>query len=250
MNIEKLEKEIQKIIADKTLDNIKKKVAIADILSGKYKGKNGEITVYRSPNNRTLLAVKGIFNGENIHKIDLVPQKILGIIQNIVENKMIKLNSLIEDKETILYRINYKDGTDDYIKMTTAERSKMPFGNVKNVTGMKWGSIPAGRELVSYEEMRNKAKKKVGENKMKKSELRKIVREELLNEFFHPDDDLLKGITFQELIDTVYSNEKVVDEKSVWKVFNELVKVKLEDAKSELKSDIKQVIKEIEKARQ
>ena len=41
---------------------------------------------------------------------------------------------------------------------------------------------------------------------------------------FHPKDDLLRGITFEELIDTVYSNEQTRDEKAVKKVFEELLK--------------------------
>jgi hypothetical protein len=72
---------------------------------------------------------------------------------------MIKLSQLLE-AEKILYKVNYKDGTDDYVEMTMRERTTMPYGNVKDVQGLKWGKLPSDRKLVSYEDMRNKAKKK------------------------------------------------------------------------------------------
>ena len=62
--------------------------------------------------------------------------------------------------------------------------------------------------------------------------------------FFHRDDDLLRGITFGELIDTVYSNERVIDERTVTKTFNELLKANVRDAKSELKGSMKKIIEE------
>ena len=72
---------------------------------------------------------------------------------------MIKLKQLLE-AEKVLYKVNYKDGTSDYIEMTHKERTTMPYGNVKDVQGMKWGKVPDGEKLVSYEDMRKKAKKK------------------------------------------------------------------------------------------
>lgn len=79
---------------------------------------------------------------------------------------MIKLKSLLEEKEKLLYKVNYKDGTNDYVMMTDRERTSMPYGNVKGVLGMNTVGkpdlhrVPKGTKLVSYEEMRKKAKKK------------------------------------------------------------------------------------------
>jgi hypothetical protein len=69
------------------------------------------------------------------------------------------------------------------------------------------------------------------------------IKEETLKEYFHPKDDLLSGITFEELIDTIYSNEKVVNENVVKKVFRNLVNAKIHDAEYELKQSMKQIIK-------
>lgn len=66
--------------------------------------------------------------------------------------------------------------------------------------------------------------------------------EQTLSERFHPKDDLLGGITFEELIMTVETNERVKDEKAVKKVFLELVKGKLHDADVELKSNMKEIL--------
>ena len=62
---------------------------------------------------------------------------------------------------------------------------------------------------------------------MKKSEIREMIREEVkkLNEaHWHPKDNILDNITFEELITTVESNEKIIDEKSITKVFDDLMK--------------------------
>lgn len=66
------------IASDKTLSTIEKKVKIANELSGDYKSICGkDITVYRSPNNRTLLAMKGDVFGKGIIKVDLTPTQVL-----------------------------------------------------------------------------------------------------------------------------------------------------------------------------
>lgn len=66
-----------------------------------------------------------------------------------------------------------------------------------------------------------------------------------LTERFHPKDDLLSGITFEDLLDTVDSNEPVVDERAVQKVFNEILQANLLDAKAELKDNMREIIKYI-----
>jgi len=63
-------------------------------------------------------------------------------------------------------------------------------------------------------------------------------------EFFHEKDNLLRGITFEDLITTLQSNEPEINEKTVMKVFNEMWKELLTEAQHELKKDMKQIIKE------
>ena len=65
-----------------------------------------------------------------------------------------------------------------------------------------------------------------------------------LKEFFHPKDDLMRGITFEELIETVQSNEKEITPQTVMKVFNEIHKTNKEDALAELRDSMSQIIKE------
>lgn len=81
---------------------------------------------------------------------------------------------------------------------------------------------------------------------MKNTPYKKIFKEkEKLKEFFHPQDDLLRGITFEDLIDTIYSNEPTVDERTVQKVFNEILQTNLMDAKAELRANMKQIIQAV-----
>lgn len=63
-------------------------------------------------------------------------------------------------------------------------------------------------------------------------------------EFFHEKDDLLGAITFEDLIITLQSNEKIINETTVKKVFNELLTSNINDAKYELQQNMKKIIKQ------
>lgn len=63
-------------------------------------------------------------------------------------------------------------------------------------------------------------------------------------EYFHLKDNLLHGITFEDLIIALQSNEPKIDEKTVMKVYNEILKMNAQDALHELKSNMHQIIKE------
>jgi hypothetical protein len=57
-------------------------------------------------------------------------------------------------------------------------------------------------------------------------------------------DDLLRGITFEELVETLQSNESVHDERAINRVFNEILKANLEDIRSELRANMKFIIQQ------
>jgi hypothetical protein len=87
---------------------------------------------------------------------------------------------------------------------------------------------------------------KLVEDTLSESKLQDDFQEDVqLNERFHTKDELLKGITFEELIDTVQSNESKYDKATVTKVFNEILKMKLDDAKYELKSKMSHILKNL-----
>ena len=69
--------------------------------------------------------------------------------------------------------------------------------------------------------------------------------EGLLNEAYQANDDLLDGITYNELLDTVYSNLENPNEKAVMKQFDELVNIKVKDARQEMKRALKQILKDV-----
>jgi len=83
---------------------------------------------------------------------------------------------------------------------------------------------------------------------MKKSKIREMIKEEIekLNEaHWHPKDNILDNITFEELITTVESNEKIIDEKSITKVFDDLMKAKISEAKFSFKQNKNTILKYI-----
>lgn len=66
----------------------------------------------------------------------------------------------------------------------------------------------------------------------------------LLLERFHVKDSLVQ-FAYEELIDTVYSNEKVRDAKAVERVFKDVLALKVAEAKSDLKANMKEILKEL-----
>ena len=59
---------------------------------------------------------------------------------------------------------------------------------------------------------------------------------------FSEHDSLLDGITFEDLIITLQSNEKVIDEEAVKRVFEDLVRANLKDARFLLKEKMQFII--------
>ncbi len=62
---------------------------------------------------------------------------------------------------------------------------------------------------------------------------------------YHRKDDLLTGITFEDLITTVQSNEPNPNSKAVLRVFNEMLSQVVADAEHELKTNMKNILKEL-----
>ena len=63
--------------------------------------------------------------------------------------------------------------------------------------------------------------------------------------YFHEKDDLLAGITFEDLITAVQTNEKIKSAETVKKVFREIVKANMKDAEAELRDNMQQILKEV-----
>lgn len=66
----------------------------------------------------------------------------------------------------------------------------------------------------------------------------------MYNNKFHTKDSILDGIDFEELITTIQCNEKEVRAETVNKVFEEILEIKLEDAREVLKHNINNILKE------
>lgn len=72
--------------------------------------------------------------------------------------------------------------------------------------------------------------------------LKSLIKE---NTMFSTQDDLLRGITFEDLITAVESNEKVYIEGTVKKVFDEMLQTNLQDAHALLKANMRNILKEL-----
>ena len=60
-------------------------------------------------------------------------------------------------------------------------------------------------------------------------------------DFWHPEDKLLDGMPFRELINTVICNEPKHDRESIERVFNEILAAKVRDAKEMFKAYYKNI---------
>jgi len=57
-------------------------------------------------------------------------------------------------------------------------------------------------------------------------------------------DSILDSIDFEELIEMVQCNEKIINEFTITKCYNELLEMKLENAKEMFKSNMENILKE------
>jgi len=60
---------------------------------------------------------------------------------------------------------------------------------------------------------------------------------------FHVLDDLLSGFTHDDLVTAILSNESVITEQAIKKVFNEMLQQQINDAKATLKANMQEVLK-------
>lgn len=73
----------------------------------------------------------------------------------------------------------------------------------------------------------------------------KKLSEAKLNEAYQGNDSLMDDLTYQELLDTVYSNIEDPDEKAVMREFEKLLTGKIKDARYEMRKALKQILKDV-----
>lgn len=71
-----------------------------------------------------------------------------------------------------------------------------------------------------------------------------------MKEFFSFQDSILDGITIENVITATLHNEQEVNEKTVTKVFNEILTTQLEDARFMLKKYMQDIINEVKRNRE
>lgn len=70
-----------------------------------------------------------------------------------------------------------------------------------------------------------------------------------LNEDIHPDDCILDPITFQQVIDAVHHNERVINGFTVHRVAREIVESRLQDFMYLIENNMNEIIAEAMKGR-
>ena len=70
-----------------------------------------------------------------------------------------------------------------------------------------------------------------------------------LNEDLHRDDCILDPVTFQQVIDAVHHNERVITENAVWGVAGEIIESRLQDFMYLIENNINEIIAEAMKGR-
>ena len=76
-----------------------------------------------------------------------------------------------------------------------------------------------------------------------------MEKEWKLNKDLYSDDNLLDGITFDDIILMLDCNEKEININTAQKCFNELLALRLEDAKELVRINLNEIVKEAKKRR-
>lgn len=76
-----------------------------------------------------------------------------------------------------------------------------------------------------------------------------IERKWKLNEDMHQQDCILDPVTFQQVIDAVHCNERVIDENAVWGVIREMMDSHMQDFEYLIENNINEIIAEAKKGR-
>lgn len=76
-----------------------------------------------------------------------------------------------------------------------------------------------------------------------------IEKQWKLNEDMHPQDCILDSVTFQQVIDALHCNERVINENAVWGVVREIMDSRLEDLQYLIENNINEIIAEAKKGR-
>ena len=71
-----------------------------------------------------------------------------------------------------------------------------------------------------------------------------------LGDDLYPEDNILDGITFQELITTVHCNCKTVTPKAVLQEFETILAIRMEDARFILRNNLSEIMQNAGKERE
>lgn len=71
-----------------------------------------------------------------------------------------------------------------------------------------------------------------------------------LNEDMHPQDCILDPVTFQQVIDAVHCNERVINGFTVHRVAREIVESRLQDFMYLINNNMNEIIAEAKKGRE
>lgn len=70
-----------------------------------------------------------------------------------------------------------------------------------------------------------------------------------LNDDIHPDDCILDPVTFQQVIDAVHCNERVINGSTVHRVAREIVESRLQDFMYLIENNMNEIIAEAKRGR-
>ena len=138
------------------------------------------------------------------------------------------------------------------IKSMFNQMTNNQFGDFIDMLDLKHGDTYSKmaeklyNDSISSANITNERRQEMRNEKLIESAVRKIVKKVRLSEGMptHIKDDLLAGITFEELIITLQSNEPEINEKVVQRVFSELVRDAVQNAKEELSDNMQMIIKQ------
>lgn len=86
---------LNEIAAQDSLGLIEKRMKIASAMYGCYEGPAGRLTIGRSPDNVTLLSVKGNVGGVDVHAINVTPPKAINALRRLLDHTTKPVNKMV-----------------------------------------------------------------------------------------------------------------------------------------------------------
>lgn len=154
------------------------------------------------------------------------------------------------DKNDIIFKTDTSSGNiaaiikNPNMRRPEDDKFKMYILNQNNQVIKDWGTHPSLDGAKHFLQSRITTEKfsKMTNKKLIENKVRRIVKE-VLNEGINPNERILDGFTYRELLDEVENAKLQINEKNVRHMFDKILSQLIAEAKQDLNKNINNILK-------